>query len=103
MVDQPFNIYFDLETNCGKDKFVFLENDNHLVDMYAVSYCLILHFHESYHLDKIVIVRSFNDSYKQLGDISTVPFKMLEFRDSVTTSQLHDCIKNVLIKNLTIH
>ena len=91
-------VYFDIETTCGKNKFVFAENEDHLVDMYVVSYCLIIYFHQSYSLEKIAIVRSFHDSLEELADLSSVPREMLEFRDNVTTSQLLGCIQNVAAK-----
>ena len=96
MGDQPFSIYFDLETTCRKDKFVFAQNEDHLTDMYVVSYRLIIYFHQSYSLDKIAIVRSFNDSIE--ADLSFVPLEMLEFRDDVTTRQMLGCIQNVVAK-----
>ena len=51
--DQPFSVYFDLEITCGKDKFVFDLDEDHLTDMYVVSYCFIVTFHKSYSLDKV--------------------------------------------------
>ena len=98
MGDQPFSVYFDLETTCGKDKLVFDFDDEHLTDMYVISYCFIVVFHKSYSLEKITIVRSFNDSMVDLADLSSVPLEMLEFRDNVTTSQLYNCIQNVVAK-----
>ena len=44
MGDQPFSIYFDFETTCCKDKFVFTDHEDHLTDMYVVSYCLVVIF-----------------------------------------------------------
>ena len=98
MGDQPFSIYFDLETTCGKDKLVFDFDDEHLTDMYVVSYCFVVMFHKSYSLDKITIVRSFNDSMVDLADLSCMPFEMSELTDDVTTSQLYNCIQNVVAK-----
>ena len=98
MGDQPFSVYFDLETTCGKDNIVFDFNNDHLTDMYVVSYCFIVMFHKSYFLDKISIVRSFNNSTVDLADLSSVPLEMLELRDNVATSQLYNCIQNVVGK-----
>ena len=98
MGDQPFSVYFDLETTCGKDKFVFDLDEDHLTDMYVVSYCFIVTFHKSYLLGKITVVRSFNDSFVDLADPSCIPRKMLEPMDNVTTSQLYHCIQNVAAK-----
>ena len=74
-----------------------LEED-HLTDMYVVSYCFIVTFHKLYSLDKITVVRSFNDSFVELADLSCVPSEMLELRDNITTSQLHNCIQNLAAK-----
>ena len=95
MGDQSFSVYFDLETTCGKDKLVFDFDDDHLTDTYVVFYCFIVAFHESYSVEKITVVRSFNDSLIDLADLSCVPSEMLEFGHNVTTSQLYNCIQNV--------
>ena len=98
MGDQPFSVYFDLETTCGKDKFVFDLDEDHLTDMYVVSYCFIVTFHKFYSLGKITVVRSFNDSFVALADLFCIPSEMLELKDNVTTSQLYNCIQNVAAK-----
>ena len=59
LADQPFSIYFDLETTCGKKNVVSVEDEN--ADMYVVSYCFIIAFHKSYFLNKITALRGFND------------------------------------------
>ena len=51
MGEQPFSVYFDLETTCAKDK-IFDFDDDHLTDMYVVSYCFVVMFHKSYSLNK---------------------------------------------------
>ena len=66
--------------------------------MYVVSYCFIVAFHKSYSLNKITVLRSFNDSFVDLPDLSCVPTEMLELRDNVTTSQLYNCIQNIAAK-----
>ena len=98
MGDQPFSVYFDLERTCGKDKFVFDLHEDHLTDMYVISYCFIVCFHKSYSLDKITVMRSFNNSLVDLADLSCVLSEMLELRDDVTISQLYTCIQNVAAK-----
>ena len=70
MGDQPFNVYFDLETTCSKHKCVFDLDEDHLTDMYVVSYCFIVTSHKSYSLNKITVMRSFNDSFVDLEDLS---------------------------------
>ena len=98
MGDQLFSIYFDLETTCGKNNYVFTDREDHLVDMYTVSYCLIVYFHQSYSLEKIAVVRSFNDSLEELADLSSVLLELLEFREHITTRQWLDCAKDVAAK-----
>ena len=98
MGDQPFSVNFDLETTCGKDMFVFDLHEDHLTDMYVVSYCFIVCFHKSYSLGKITVLRSFNDSLVDLADLSCAPSEMLELRDNITISQLYSCIQNVAAK-----
>ena len=98
MGDQPFSVYFDLETTCGKNNFASNLDEGHITDMYVVSYYFIVAFHKSYSLNKITVLRSFNDSFVDLADLSCIPSKMLELRDNVTTSQLYNCIQNVAAK-----
>ena len=69
MGDQPFSVYFDLETTCGKDNYVLDSDEDHLRDMYVISYCFIVTFYKSYPLDKITVVRSFNDSFVDLANL----------------------------------
>ena len=66
--------------------------------MYVVSYCFIIAFHKSYCLNKITVLRSFNDSLEELADISFLLNEMLEFKDPVTTSQLLSYIQKVISK-----
>ena len=53
MGGQPFSVYFDLETTCDKDKLVFDFDDEHLTDMYVVSYCFIVMFISLIHSTKL--------------------------------------------------
>ena len=50
--DVPFTVYFDFETTTGSLTFSDPK-------MYVISYCPIYAFHPSLNLDKIVILRSF--------------------------------------------
>ena len=67
MGDHPFSVCFDLETTCGTDKLVSNFDEEHLTNMYVISYCFIVIFHKSYSLEKITIVRSFNNSMVDLS------------------------------------
>ena len=64
--DVPFTIYFDFETTTSD--VVFLDPK-----MFVVSYCQIYSFHPSLNLDKIVIFRSFQQSPKEIYDLSQLP------------------------------
>ena len=97
MGDQPFSVYFGLETTCGKTNFA-LDLDDDSADMYVVSYCFIIAFHKTYSLSKITVLRSFNDTFVDLADLSCLSNEMLELRDNATTSQLYNCIQNVVSK-----
>ena len=91
-------MYFDLEPTSDKDRFPFDADEDHLTDMYVVSYCFIRNFHKSYLLDKITVVRSFSDSFVDLGDFSCITSEMLELRHYLTIRQLYSCIQNVAAK-----
>ena len=100
MGEQPFAIYFDLETTCGKKEFYNVEKSDN--GMYPVYYCFIVAFHPSLDLDKITVLRSFNDSFEQLNDISYLPNEMIRYFDHITVKQLQACTKDVLRKKRTI-
>ena len=82
--DQSFSVYFDLKTTCGKSTYCTPEDPTS--DMYVVSYCFIVAFHQTYSLNKITVLRSFNDSLQELADASYLSDEMLEFRDGITNS-----------------
>ena len=97
MGDQPFSVYFDLETTCGKNNFA-LDLEDQSADMYVVLCCFIVAFHKGYSRNKITVLRSFNDTFVDLADLSCLSNEMLELRDDVTTQQLYNCIENVVSK-----
>ena len=70
--------------------------------MYVVSYCFIIAFHKSYALNKVTVLRSFNDSIEDLADIFCQN-GMLEYRDEITTCQLLSCTQKVASKNTIMH
>ena len=96
MGDLPFMMYFDLETTCGRKLF------EHALDpvrtMYPVSYCFIVAFNPSLHLNKITELRSFNDSAEQLADVSYLTNEIIVYRDHMTTKQLIGCVQDVAVK-----
>ena len=97
MSDQSFSVYFDLETTCGKSNFALDLNDES-ADMYVVSHCFIVTFHKTYSLNKITLLRSFNDTFVDLADLSCLSNETLELRDNVSTSQLYNYIQNMVSK-----
>ena len=91
--DQPFTIYYDLETTCGKklyEAFTDLSKN-----MYPVSYCFIVALNPSLYLNKSTVLRSFTDSIEELTGVSYLTDDMLRHRDPITTSQLLGCVQNV--------
>ena len=66
--------------------------------MYPVSYCFIIAFNLSLQLNKIVVLRSFNDNEDQLADVSYLPDDLLRLRERATTQQPSSCIKDVVAR-----
>ena len=60
MGEQPFAVYFDSETTFGRKEFYNVEKSEK--SMYSVSYCFIVAFHPALNLERITVLRSFNDS-----------------------------------------
>ena len=66
--------------------------------MYPVSYCFIMVFNPSLLLNKIVILKSFNNTEEQLAGVSYLTDEMLSYRDIITTRQLSNCVRDVFAK-----
>ena len=96
MGEPPFDVYFDLETTCGKKEFYNVEKSD--TKMYPVSYCFVVVFHPCINLDGITVLRSFNDSFEQLNDISYLPDEMIRYFDPITAKQLQARADDVLKK-----
>ena len=94
--EQPFAVCFDLETTCGKKEFYNFEKSE--TKMYPVSYCFIVTFHSSLDLDKITVLRSFNDSFNRLNYISYLSDEMIGYFNPITAKQLQGCAEDVLQK-----
>ena len=86
MGDVTFAIYFDLEKTCGKKEVFDVDKCNNR--MYPVSYCFIVAFHPSLELKKISVLRSFNDTFEQLNDISYLSDEIFSF-SSLPIVRLH--------------
>ena len=97
MGEQPFAVSFDLETTCGKKEFYNIKKSEK--NMYPVSYCFIVAFHPSLNLERITVLRSFNDSFEQLNDISYLTDEMIRYFDPITAKQLQGCANDVYGEN----
>ena len=94
--DLPFKIYFDQEVTCGNKLYQDFTDPSK--NMYPVSYCFIVAFNPSLHLNKITVLRSFTGSVEELADVSYLTDDMLKHRDPITTSQLLGYVQNVASK-----
>ena len=93
--DLPFTVYFDFEItteNCP-----FLNSA-----MYVMSYCQIYSFHPSLGLDKIVIFRSFQQTPKQICDLSHFKNEHAALFDKTTFDQLKDAAFTVLAREESV-
>ena len=63
-----------------------------------MSYCFLVAFHPSLHLNKITVLSSFNDSFEQLNDITYLSDEMIKHFDPITAKQLQACADYVLKK-----
>ena len=96
--DVPFSIYYDFETTTGSAVF-FDEN------MFVVSYCVIIAFHQTINLPRIVIFRSFDQYENELYSLSRFNISDFDFFNQnkryfnfTTLRQLQTAASNVLQK-----
>ena len=66
--------------------------------MHPVSYAFVVAFHSSLNIEKIPVVRSFDDTFEQLNDVSHLSDEMLFYIDPITTTQLRDYVAAVFNK-----
>ena len=85
----PFTVYFDFETTTVDA--VFFDPR-----MFVVSYCQIYTFHPSLNLEKLVIVRSFQQNAEEIYHLSNFKGEHSEFFDRTTFYQLEDTATAVL-------
>ena len=64
--------------------------------MFVFSYCQICTFHPSLNVEKIVILRSFQQSVKEIYDLGHFTQEHVEFFDRTTFHQLKDAATAVL-------
>ena len=91
MEDLPFSVYFDFETTAGNAVFFGLQ-------MYVMSYCMIISFNKALNFDKIVIFRSYQQTSIEPYDISHFKQEHVAFFDQVTLRQLKDAASAVAFR-----
>lgn len=79
----PFSVYSDFETTTGDS--VFFDSK-----MYVVSYCQIFSFNPAFNLDSIVIYGSFQQTPKEIYDLSHFESEHVPFFNRVILRQLKD-------------
>ena len=96
--DVPFSIYYDFETTTGSA--VFFDEK-----MFVVSYCVIIAFHQTINLPRIVIFRSFDQHENELYSLSHFNISDFDFFNQntryfnfTTLRQLQTAASNVLQK-----
>ena len=66
--------------------------------MFAVSYALVFAWNPKLKLDRQIVVRGFNHSLEELGDMSYLSLEQLALRNQKTTEQLNDTVASVYRK-----
>ena len=56
-------------------------------------------FHPNLNIEKIFVVRIFNNTFEQLNDVGYLSNEMLPYLDPITARQLKDCALAVHAKN----
>ena len=87
----PFTVYFYFETITGET--VFFDPK-----MFVMRYCQIYSFHPRLNLEKIVIFRSFQQSAKEIYDLSHFRQERVAFFDRMTFYHLKDAASAVLAR-----
>ena len=90
--DVPFTVYFDFETTTGNSPFSDPK-------MYVISYFQVYTFHPSLNLDKIVIVRSFQQKPEEIYDLSHFKKERKPFFNQKTFYQQKDAADAVLARD----
>ena len=66
--------------------------------MYPVSYAFVVAFNSDLKLEKIFVVRSFNDSFDQFNGVGYLSSEILQYFDPITARQSRECEESVFIK-----
>ena len=94
--DIPLCVYADFETTAPTDDCLNPENKT----MFAVSYALVFVWHPKLNLKRQVVVRGYNHSLSELGDMSYLTIEQLTMRNQKTAEQLRDAVMNVHSKKI---
>ena len=95
MGDLSFAIYFDFPTTSGRESYSLFDE----ASVYPVSNAFVVAFHPELDLERIPVVRSFNQTFDSLHDVGYLYEEMLFYFNFITASQLRDCAKDVYEKN----
>ena len=85
--DTPFSIYFDFETTAPTDS-EFLDPEQ--MEMYVVSYVMVVAFHPHFNFERILIQRSIHYDKKELSSIKYLTREQIQFAPSELVKQLYD-------------
>ena len=89
--DIPLCTYADFETTAPIDDCLNPENKS----MFAVSYAIVFAWHPKLNLERQTVVRGYNHSLSELGDMSYLTTEQLAMRNQKTAEQLRDAVTNV--------
>ena len=84
-------VYADFETTAPTDDCLNPENKT----MFAVSYALVFAWHPKLALEKQMVVRGYNHSLDELGNMNYLKAEQLAMRNQKTAEQLGDAVINV--------
>ena len=82
----PYVFYFDFETTAPTDNFFDPEERK----MFVVSYVLIVAFHPTFNLNRIITQRSYAHSLKELATLNYLSEDKTKFIDLQNLNQLKD-------------
>ena len=86
--DIPLYAYADFETTAPTADYKNPENKS----MFAVLYCTVFAWHPKLNLKRQVVVRGYNHSLSELGDMSYLTTEQLALRNQKTAEQLRDAV-----------
>ena len=93
--DLPMVIYFDYETTAPTDNCL----DPEQIEMFVVSYVMIVAFHPDLKLNRIIVERSFAHCFQKLTTIDYLTDDQMTFVDIKVVKQLKDAAEHVSKRN----